>query len=80
MKNPKTPRKKPYIDDGHTVYDMSGFSHGQKRTSNENHVGLTRKEKWAAISAAFACYLPPFLITLGGFFLVMWLLRLWLHV
>lgn len=74
----KKQRKQPYVDDGHTIYDMSGLT-GQDKTHATQPVGLSKKEKRAAISAAFACYLPLLLIVLGSFMLVMLLIKLWLH-
>ena len=75
-KKPK-PKKKPYVDDGHTVYDMSGLT-GENNKRPTQHIGLSGKEKIAAIAAAFECYLPALLIVLGSFVLVMLLIALWL--
>lgn len=78
MKQPsKKPKKQPYIDDGHTIYDMSGLT-GQDKHKNQS-VGLTKEEKRAAISAAFSCYLPLLAMVLGSFLVVMLLIKLWLH-
>ena len=61
-----------YVDDGRTIYDMSGVTrpgqvifpekkdktkHDGKKDKKEQ-VGLTRAERWAAIKAAYAVYLP----------------------
>ena len=73
----KKPKKQPYVDDGHTVYDMSGLT-GKDKSKPTQHVGLSKKEKIAAIAAAFECYLPMLLIVLGSFGLVMLLIMLWL--
>lgn len=81
-KNPKKKKKKrlPYVDDGHTVYDMSGLSKARGESDPESQVGLTRGEKRAAIRAAFAKYLPVLLTVLVCFFLTMLLIRCWLRV
>ena len=79
MKKPnKKPKRQPYIDDGHTIYDMSGLTGGRKSAPSQPQ-GLNRKEKRAAIAAAFACYLPLLLTVLGSFALVMLLIKLWLR-
>ena len=80
MNKPEKKRKKqPYIDDGHTVYDMSMLT-GKDKKRPSQHVGLSRKEKIAAIFAAFECYFPMLLVVLGSFLVVMLLMKLWLHV
>ena len=79
MNKPDKKRKKqPYVDDGHTVYDMSALT-GKDKIDPTKHVGLSRKEKIAAILAAFECYLPLLLLVLGSFTLVMLLINLWLN-
>ena len=77
-KQPKKLKRQPYIDDGHTIYDMSGLT-GRDKASKTQSVGLSKKEKRAAIMAAFACYLPLLIIVLGSFVLVMLLMKLWLR-
>ena len=71
----KTKKKKVkvvYVDDGRTIYDMSGVTRpGQvifpekkekekdnKKNKKNERVGLTRAERWAVIKAAYAVYLP----------------------
>lgn len=80
-KNPKKAKKKKkkiiYVDDGHTVYDMDGVG-GAKHYEKDDGAHLTKKEKRAAIRAAFAAYLPKFLIVLLGFSIAAVLLYLWL--
>ncbi len=76
-KNKKEPR--PYVDDGHTVYDMSCFQDPREREAQKNRVGLTRRERWAVIRAAFMRFAPPMLLTVLGFLAAMMLIRLWLH-
>lgn len=79
MNKPDKKRKKqPYIDDGHTVYDMSGLTGKDK--SPTQFVGLSNKEKIAAIIAAFECYLPLLFMVIGSFLLVMLLIKVWLRV
>lgn len=75
----KKKQKKPYIDDGHTVYDMSALT-GKDKSDPSKQIGLSMKEKIAAILAAFQCYLPMLLIVLGSFLFVMLLITLWLSV
>lgn len=77
MKKPEKKKKQPYIDDGHTVYDMSGLSRDKSPSQN---IGLSKKEKIAAIFAAFECYFPILLVVLGSFILVMLLMKVWLGV
>ena len=79
MSKPEKKKKQPYIDDGHTVYDMSMLT-GKDKKRPSQHVGLSRKEKIAAIVAAFECYLPMLLIVIGSFVLVMFYIALWLRV
>ena len=74
----KKRKRKPYIDDGHTIYDMSGLTDKKKDSASDN-VGLTMKEKITAIIAAFECYFPLLLMVLGSFLLVMLLIALWLR-
>ena len=77
-KSDKKRKKQPYIDDGHTIYDMSALT-GEDKVDPTKHVGLSNKEKIAAILAAFECYLPMLLIVLGSFVFVMLLITLWLN-
>ena len=71
-------KKQPYVDDGHTIYDMSALT-GEDKIDPTKHVGLSTKEKIAAILAAFECYLPMLLLVLGSFAFVMLLITLWLN-
>ena len=79
MKNKSKKEKKKakvvYVDDGRTIYDMSGVTRpGQvvfpekkekngedSKKNKEQRVGLSRKERWAVIKAAYAVYLPVLL-------------------
>lgn len=76
----KNKDKKPrFVDDGHTVYNMDGVGGARHRKDDKDEdARLSRKEKRAAIRAAFATYLPGFLITLASFALVAVLLYFWL--
>ncbi len=78
MKKQKNKTKTKYVDDGHTVYDMSGLSDkGIGRDKNDG-IGLSGKEKWAAIKAAVICYLPALIIALAGFGAAMLIIYFWL--
>lgn len=73
----KKPKRRPYVDDGHTVYDMSGLTGDNKKRPTQP-LGLSGKEKFAAIRAAFEAYFPMLLLVLGSFLFVMLLIALWL--
>lgn len=79
MSDTNKKQKKEYVDDGHTIYDMSALT-GKDKSDPAHQVGLSGKEKIAAILAAFQCYIPMLLIVLGSFFFVMLLIALWLSV
>ena len=82
-KNPEnnTENNNKFVDDGRTVYDMSGLndmhSTGPRRKKQEN-VNLTRKEKRALLRAAFAHYAPIFFGVIVCFTLAALLIYLWL--
>ena len=78
-KEKKKKKRTPYIDDGHTVYDMSGLRPSNESSVGKSDVGLSKKEKWAAIRAAFALYFPILLLVFGCFLVAMLIIRLWLH-
>lgn len=82
MKNNKTStdrKKKDYVDDGHTVYNMDGVSSPfDALRRNKDGQGLSRKEKRAAIKAALQVYLPVVLGAIACFVLAGVLLYLWL--
>ncbi len=68
-----------------TVANMNveGFAwhrdeHEQKRLTEYEKIGLTKKEKRAIIRAAFLNMLPTFLCALCGFAATMLLIYLWL--
>ena len=83
----KEEEKQAYVDDGHTIYDMDGvgrtgwWSSFRKESEKKKQqpVGLTFKERWAVIRAAFATYLPILMMILLGFGLTMLLLSFWLQ-
>ena len=77
-KKPKKAKKKIiYVDDGRTVYNMDGVG-GAKHYEKDEDAGLSKKEKRAAIKAAFLTYLPTFIIILLGVSIAAVLLYLWL--
>lgn len=78
MKKKDKTQKKPYVDDGHTIYDMSGLQHTGRRPVKNGNVPLSPKEKRAAIFAAYSVYIPVLLLTLLGFGLAMLLIWFWL--
>lgn len=80
-RNPKPKKKKKpvYIDDGHTVFDMSGLNPEGGKADGEDRAGLSRREKHAAIRAAVAIYLPRMLMIILCFLAAMGLIYLWLH-
>lgn len=75
-------QKKPKIvyveDDGHTVYSMDNVVNDGRKKDKER-VKLARKEKFAAIRAALAVYLPRLLLVIGCFVLVGLLMYFWLR-
>ena len=76
MKKKKT--KVVYLeDDGHTVYSMENLD-GNRTKKSKEEIKLERKEKAAAIRAAFAVYLPRLLLVIGCFIAVGLLMYLWL--
>ena len=77
---PKKKKKKvKYIDDGHTVYSMEGLDEARGIKRRGDSINLSRKEKWAAIRAAFARFFPIFLGVVGCFSLTALLLYFWLR-
>lgn len=74
----KKDKKRKYVDDGHTVYNMDGVDEMRYGSNPKENVGLTRKERWAAIRAALAVFLPKFLLVLGCFAIVAILMYFWL--
>ena len=95
-KQKKKKTKIVWVDDGRTIYDMSGVErphafgspsfgkdHKKDKTNKNSNQkqkqsggDLSRKEKWAAIKAAYAVYLPVLLMVLLGFTIAFLLLAL----
>lgn len=79
MPKDKDDKKKEYVDDGHTVFDMSGL-YGPRKKKKEDGERLTRREKWAAIRAALATYIPILGMILAAFTLTaLFLYFFWLN-
>ena len=66
------------MDDGHTVYSMENVGGRRHTERDKDEINLSRKEKRAAIRAAFGFYLPRVLLVIGCFVLTGILLYLWL--
>ena len=74
-------RKTKFVDDGRTLYDMSGLDdmHGTgARRVNKERVNVTRAERRALIKAALAHYTPIFFGVLACFTLAAPLIYVWL--
>lgn len=71
--------KQVYIDDGHTIYSMEQLVGPENYNKKEKRAGLTKKERRAAISAAFETYLPVLIGVLACFSLVAILMYFWLR-
>lgn len=74
----KKKEKRVYQDDGHTVYSMENLVGKENYNKKDKQVGLTKKEKKAAIKAAFETYVPILLGVLACFSFAMVLIYLWL--
>lgn len=71
-------KKTPYVDDGHTIYNMDGVDELYRGRRKTKGTELTKKERKAAIKAAFAVYLPVVLGAIACFSAVAVLLYFWL--
>ena len=74
-------RKTEFVDDGRTVYDMSGLEDMHRtgpRHDKKEKVNLTRAERRALIKAAFARYAPIFFGVLVCFTLAALMIYFWL--
>ena len=74
-------RKTEFVDDGRTLYDMSGLEDMHRvgpRQDEKKSVNLTKKERRALIKAAFAHYAPIFFGVLVCFTLAALLIYFWL--
>lgn len=79
MNKKKKKKVKYYADDGHTVYNMDGVGGARHTDDKKRDVGLSKKERRAAIRAAFETYLPVFVMALAAFTIVAVLLFFWLR-
>ena len=70
--------KQAYIDDGHTIFSMEHLVGPENYNKKDKKVGLTRKERWAAIKAAYYTYLPVLFAIIGCFTVAIILMYLWL--
>lgn len=78
---PKKKKKKTkavYVDDGHTVYNMDGVGGARHYENDKEKAGLSKKEKRAAIRAAFETYLPSFILIILSFTAAALIVYLWL--
>lgn len=71
-------KKKQYIDDGHTIYNMDIDGMPHRRIQKKDNVSLTKKERRAMIKAAYAQYLPIVFGTILCFGLAALLMYFWL--
>ncbi len=71
--------KQVYIDDGHTIYSMEQLVGPENYNKKEKGAGLTKKERRAAITAAFEAYLPIALGVLACFSAAVLLIYFWLR-
>ena len=72
-------KKRQFIDDGHTVYNMDVDGMPHRRIKNKDGINLTKKERKAVIIAALAHYLPYVIGAIVCFGLAMILLYFWLQ-
>ena len=73
--------KNKFVDDGRTVYDMSGLDDMHRtgpRHRRQDKVSLSRAERRALIRAALARYLPILFGVLACFALAALMLYFWL--
>ena len=79
--SPSSEGKTEFVDDGRTIYDMSGLDDmkgiGTRRDKKEG-VNVSRSERRALIKAAFARYAPVFFGVLACFTLAGLLIYFWL--
>ena len=78
MEKKKRKSKPEYLDDGHTIYSMEQLVGPENYNKKEKNVGLSRKEKRAAIKAAFETYLPILIGVLACFSVAAVLMYFWL--
>ena len=79
--SPSSEEKNKFVDDGRTLYDMSGlddmYNTGPRRTKKDR-VSVTREQRRALIRAAFARFAPVVFGVLACFTLAGLLLYFWL--
>lgn len=78
MKKRKKKESEPYVDDGHTVFNMDGVGGAHHVEKEEEHTRLTRAERRAILRAALSSYLPVFGLILLCFTVVLLMLYFWL--
>ena len=71
-------QKRVYIDDGHTIYSMENLAGKENYDKKDKRASLTKREKRAAIKAAYQTYLPVVFGVVACFSLVFLLMYLWL--
>lgn len=71
-------KKTKFVDDGHTVYDMSGLTNSKPKEDSDS-LGLNRKERFAIVRAGLSVYLPKLVIIIIGFSLAFLLIYFWLR-
>lgn len=80
MKRKKTSEKQKFVDDGRTIYDMSGIDDmhrtGPRQPRREN-VSVSKKERRMLIRAALATYLPIVLGVLACFTVAALIMYFW---
>ena len=79
--SPSSEEKSEFVDDGRTLYDMSGLDdmHGTgPRRDKKDGIKVTRAERRALIKAALAHYAPIFFGVIVCFTLAALLIYLWL--
>ena len=77
-------KKKPFVDDGHTVADMNveglpWYEKNRPDKEKKDRDKPTKKELFAMIMGAYKAYLPMFLISVGVFTVVFLIFFLLLH-
>ena len=70
--------KQTYIDDGHTIYSMEQLVGPENYNKKEKRAALTKRERRAAIKAAYRTYLPMLLGVVICFLLAFLLIYFWL--
>ena len=72
-------KNKKFVDDGHTVYDMSIFNEDKNIDKEKiKKQYITKKETHALIKAGFLSYLPYLIACIVGFGLAILVVMLWL--